>query len=148
MNGGNVLAALVSFFIPGLGQLIQGRVAAAALFVLLWIGGGVVFFLMMFGSAAANSGAAGFSSIIIGIVSSFLFSCVAAVNCATYQRPAAGQVRQRVKGRGLNVAAGRGKSMQVKIAGVNPEFKNCPACAEEVKFEALKCKHCGESLSV
>jgi len=46
-SGGNVLAALASFFIPGLGQLIQGRpipaliffLAAAALwFVLLgWI---------------------------------------------------------------------------------------------------------------
>ena len=38
---GNVLAALASFFIPGLGQLLQGRVGAAiAHFVLaavLWI---------------------------------------------------------------------------------------------------------------
>lgn len=44
---GNVIAALASFFIPGLGQLIQGRpvraliffVAAAALWVILlgWI---------------------------------------------------------------------------------------------------------------
>ncbi|WP_148715219.1 DUF6677 family protein [Chitinolyticbacter meiyuanensis] len=40
-SGGNVLAALASFFIPGLGQLVQGRVLKAALmFVLaavLWI---------------------------------------------------------------------------------------------------------------
>ena len=38
---GNVIAALASFFIPGLGQLIQGRVLAALIqFVLagiLWI---------------------------------------------------------------------------------------------------------------
>lgn len=38
---GNVIAALASFFIPGLGQLIQGRVAkAAVMFVLagvVWI---------------------------------------------------------------------------------------------------------------
>jgi TM2 domain-containing membrane protein YozV len=38
---GNVIAALVSFFIPGLGQLIQGRVLAALGFFvlsgLLWI---------------------------------------------------------------------------------------------------------------
>ncbi|MEZ4457035.1 MAG: DUF6677 family protein [Gemmatimonadales bacterium] len=38
---GNVIAALASFFIPGLGQLIQGRLFKAALmFVLasvLWI---------------------------------------------------------------------------------------------------------------
>ncbi len=32
---GNVIAALVSFFIPGLGQLIQGRVLAALGFFLL-----------------------------------------------------------------------------------------------------------------
>jgi TM2 domain-containing membrane protein YozV len=38
---GNVIAALCSFFIPGLGQLLQGRVVAAAIqFVLatvLWL---------------------------------------------------------------------------------------------------------------
>jgi TM2 domain-containing membrane protein YozV len=28
-SSGNVIAALVSFFIPGLGQLIQGRVVSA-----------------------------------------------------------------------------------------------------------------------
>lgn len=45
MNGqgsaGNVLAALASFFIPGLGQLLQGRVGAAithfVLAAVLWI---------------------------------------------------------------------------------------------------------------
>jgi len=40
-SGGNVLAALCSFFIPGLGQLLQGRVGIALVqFVLaavLWI---------------------------------------------------------------------------------------------------------------
>lgn len=30
-SGGNVLAALCSFFIPGLGQLLQGRVGMALL---------------------------------------------------------------------------------------------------------------------
>jgi len=42
---GNVIAAVCSFFIPGLGQLVQGRVIAAAIqFVLaaalwlLWMG--------------------------------------------------------------------------------------------------------------
>lgn len=39
-SGGNVLAALCSFFVPGLGQLLQGRLGMAALqFVLaivLW----------------------------------------------------------------------------------------------------------------
>ncbi len=32
---GNVIAALASFFLPGLGQLIQGRVLAAAGYLLL-----------------------------------------------------------------------------------------------------------------
>ncbi len=40
-SGGNVLAAIASFFIPGLGQLVQGRVLAAFGFfvfaALLWI---------------------------------------------------------------------------------------------------------------
>lgn len=40
-SGGNVLAALCSFFIPGLGQLLQGRLVIAIIqFVLagiLWI---------------------------------------------------------------------------------------------------------------
>jgi TM2 domain-containing membrane protein YozV len=40
-SAGNVIAALASFFIPGLGQLLQGRLVKAALmFVLaavLWI---------------------------------------------------------------------------------------------------------------
>ena len=40
-SGGNVLAALCSFFIPGLGQLVQGRpLIALVMFVLagaLWI---------------------------------------------------------------------------------------------------------------
>jgi TM2 domain-containing membrane protein YozV len=34
---GNVIAALASFFIPGLGQLLQGRWLAAILFFLAWI---------------------------------------------------------------------------------------------------------------
>ena len=32
---GNVVAALASFFIPGLGQLVQGRVLAALFYFLL-----------------------------------------------------------------------------------------------------------------
>ena len=40
-SGGNVLAALCNIFIPGLGQLLQGRVLAAIFFfvmsVLLWL---------------------------------------------------------------------------------------------------------------
>jgi TM2 domain-containing membrane protein YozV len=44
-SSGNVIAALVSFFIPGLGQLIQGRILAAfvqfigtGLLRLIWLG--------------------------------------------------------------------------------------------------------------
>ena len=40
-SAGNVVASLASFFIPGLGQLIQGRLLPAGLFFvftgLLWI---------------------------------------------------------------------------------------------------------------
>ncbi|TKB51783.1 hypothetical protein [Ferrimonas aestuarii] len=31
-SAGNVIAAICSFFIPGLGQLVQGRILAALLF--------------------------------------------------------------------------------------------------------------------
>ena len=31
-SGGNVLAAICSFFLPGLGQLVQGRILPALLF--------------------------------------------------------------------------------------------------------------------
>lgn len=34
-SGGNVIAAVCSFFIVGLGQLVQGRIAAALLFFVL-----------------------------------------------------------------------------------------------------------------
>jgi len=37
-----VIAALCSFFFPGLGQLIQGRILAALLF---FVGAGVVWFI-------------------------------------------------------------------------------------------------------
>ncbi|MCP4051080.1 MAG: hypothetical protein GY730_10290 [bacterium] len=40
-SGGNVLAALCSFFIPGLGQLLQGRLLIAivqfVLAIVLWV---------------------------------------------------------------------------------------------------------------
>jgi len=34
-SGGNVIAALCSIFLPGLGQLVQGRIIAAILFFIL-----------------------------------------------------------------------------------------------------------------
>lgn len=34
-SGGNVIAAICSFFIPGLGQLVQGRILAALLFFVI-----------------------------------------------------------------------------------------------------------------
>ena len=40
-SGGNIVAAICSFFLPGLGQLVQGRILMAAvhfvLSVALWI---------------------------------------------------------------------------------------------------------------
>ncbi|MBS2022013.1 MAG: hypothetical protein JST92_06355, partial [Deltaproteobacteria bacterium] len=43
-SGGNVLAAICSFFIPGLGQLVQGRVLAALLF---FVGAGILWFVFL-----------------------------------------------------------------------------------------------------
>jgi TM2 domain-containing membrane protein YozV len=43
---GNVIAALASFFIPGLGQLIQGRILHAALFFIVPIVGYALWWLL------------------------------------------------------------------------------------------------------
>ena len=41
VNTGNVIAALCSFFIPGLGQLVQGRLISALIMfilnIILWV---------------------------------------------------------------------------------------------------------------
>jgi len=41
-SGGNVLAAVCSFFIPGLGQLVQGRLMFALFFFVGWIVSGAL----------------------------------------------------------------------------------------------------------
>lgn len=43
-SGGNVIAALASFFIPGLGQLLQGRVLKAAL---MFISAAILWWLLL-----------------------------------------------------------------------------------------------------
>ena len=49
---GNVIAAACSFFFPGLGQLVQGRILAAIVFglmaLVLWVLGVVSFGLLSF----------------------------------------------------------------------------------------------------
>ncbi|UTW44452.1 hypothetical protein KFE80_08595 [bacterium SCSIO 12696] len=46
-SGGNVIAALCNVFIPGLGQLIQGRLGAAILFFLFITAGYACWFLVI-----------------------------------------------------------------------------------------------------
>lgn len=43
-SAGNVIAALCSFFLPGLGQLTQGRILAALLFFFL---AGILWFFLL-----------------------------------------------------------------------------------------------------
>ncbi|KGJ87889.1 hypothetical protein [Thalassotalea sp. ND16A] len=44
-SGGNVLAAICCIFIPGLGQLVQGRIFAALLF---FVFSGILYFTWVF----------------------------------------------------------------------------------------------------
>lgn len=46
-SGGNVLAAICCFFIPGLGQLVQGRILAALIFAIIAFGGYALWFLIV-----------------------------------------------------------------------------------------------------
>lgn len=43
-SAGNVIAALASFFVPGLGQLIQGRVLKA---IVMFVLGGIMWFFLL-----------------------------------------------------------------------------------------------------
>lgn len=43
-TAGNVIAALCSFFIPGLGQLLQGRIIASAFFFVSTL---ILYFLLL-----------------------------------------------------------------------------------------------------
>jgi hypothetical protein len=45
-SAGNVIAALASVFVPGLGQLIQGRVLAALVFFVIPITGYALWWLL------------------------------------------------------------------------------------------------------
>ncbi len=46
-SGGNVLAALCNLFIPGLGQLLQGRLLAAILFFVIVVVGYALWWLII-----------------------------------------------------------------------------------------------------
>jgi hypothetical protein len=46
-ESGNVVAAVCSFFIPGLGQLVQGRLLPAAVLFVLGAGGYAMSFLIL-----------------------------------------------------------------------------------------------------
>jgi TM2 domain-containing membrane protein YozV len=61
-SAGNVIAALASFFIPGLGQLLQGRVMAALFFFVL----SALFWMILLG---------------------WIFHLWAIINAATYRAP-------------------------------------------------------------
>jgi len=52
-SGGNVIAALCSFFIPGLGQLVQGRLLPAIMFFVICGVGYFLWWLIVPGIIAA-----------------------------------------------------------------------------------------------
>ena len=52
-SGGNVIAAICNVFIPGLGQLVQGRILAALLFFVFFTVCAATWFLVIPGIIAA-----------------------------------------------------------------------------------------------
>ena len=66
-SAGNVIAALASFFIPGLGQLVQGRVFAALFFFVL---SGAIW-LMAISSTVESVGATGAESSCVCFVGGY-----------------------------------------------------------------------------
>lgn len=52
-SGGNVIAAICNIFIPGLGQLVQGRIIAAILFFVIFAASAATWFLVIPGIIAA-----------------------------------------------------------------------------------------------
>jgi TM2 domain-containing membrane protein YozV len=46
-SAGNVIAAICSFFFPGLGQLVQGRVLSALIFAIVCFGGYLLAWLVL-----------------------------------------------------------------------------------------------------
>ncbi len=61
-SGGNVIAALCSLFIPGLGQLVQGRVLWALIWFLSACAAGALTWLLTLGIAP-------FGWLLVGILS-------------------------------------------------------------------------------
>ncbi len=68
-SSGNVLAALASFFIPGLGQLVQGRLMSAVFLFIATSVGYALWFLILPGLLA------------------FLLHIAAVVDAATWREP-------------------------------------------------------------
>jgi hypothetical protein len=71
-SAGNVIAALCSFFVPGLGQLIQGRLLSAIGWFLLACVVGALFFVFTLG--------------LLHGAGWFLVSIFSCINAATYRR--------------------------------------------------------------
>lgn len=46
-SGGNVIAAICNIFLPGLGQLVQGRILAAIIFVAFWAISGALTWILI-----------------------------------------------------------------------------------------------------
>jgi hypothetical protein len=72
--------------------------------------------VMLIGSSGGSGNAAGFGAFLVPIVALFV-----ALSSSTSEQTA------------------------VK-AGEHGDFKKCPFCAESVRREAIKCKHCGSEL--
>lgn len=81
----------------------------------------------------------------IGLILGLLFSWLGVIIAAIL--PESSEIKDRramAQTAALVQAVAHGQNAQA--GGILPSMKSCPYCAEEIRSEAIKCKHCGSTI--